>query len=182
MDFQLLDCRTGRKAIYKTYLRICEENDGLHFRFIAECASSFCPYSGYNENHYEGDVCEVFIGVGPNPQTYYEVEATPNNDIFLAQITYQGKRDNGAPLFTGKMIPMDQCFVRSKVQKAYGGYIAEIIIDKEKVFQSGDNLYFNAYRIETDGGQRDKHLFALNPTMQPCFHLPEHFIELPLQP
>ncbi len=34
---------------------------------------------------------------------------------------------------------------------------------------------FNAYRLETDGGEMDKHLFALIPTMRPKFHAPAYF-------
>ena len=39
-------------------------------------------------------------------------------------------------------------------------------------------IYFNVYRIETDGGETEKHLFALNPTGFPKFHVPSKFVLL----
>ena len=39
-------------------------------------------------------------------------------------------------------------------------------------------IYFNAYRLETDGGEMDKHLFAMNPTMRHKFHTPEYYVYL----
>ena len=39
-------------------------------------------------------------------------------------------------------------------------------------------ILFNAYRIDTDGGEMGKHLFAASPTMSGTFHKPEFFIEL----
>ena len=58
------------------------------------------------------------------------------------------------------------------------GYTAEFIFDKKHIMTHGDRIYFNAYRLETDGGEMDKHLFALSPTMKPKFHVPSYFLWL----
>ncbi len=176
MNCQLRDCPTGGSACYPTALEIIREAGQLRFRFTADHAAFFCPHGGYNENHYEGDVCEVFIGTGPDRHQYYEIEVTPDNALFLAKVTYQGKKENGDPITRLDMIPEESCFVRSAVEKSDNRYVAEIIIDLDKLGR--EDLFFNAYRIETDGGERDKHLFALNPTLEPRFHVPERFIAL----
>ena len=49
---------------------------------------------------------------------------------------------------------------------------------KEKINTGDGEIYFNAYRIETDGGEPEKHLCALNPTMQGRFHVPGKFVWL----
>ena len=43
-----------------------------------------------NKNHYEGDVCEIFIGSDPQRRAYYEIEINPRGDVFLAKVTYGG--------------------------------------------------------------------------------------------
>ena len=39
-------------------------------------------------------------------------------------------------------------------------------------------VYFNAFRLETDGGVINKYLYALNPTFVPKFHITEKFLWL----
>ena len=70
------------------------------------------------------------------------------------------------------------CFFRSDVRHTDNGYIVDISIDKTKLNMSLDKIYFNAYRLETDGGEMEKHLFALNPTMCGKFHVPTRYVML----
>ena len=69
-------------------------------------------------------------------------------------------------------------FVTSKVTKTENGYIAEVSFAKKNILSGDGEIYFNAYRLETDGGEMDKHLFALNPTMRPKFHAPSYYVYL----
>ena len=39
-------------------------------------------------------------------------------------------------------------------------------------------VVFNAYRIETEGGEPDKNLLALSPTLCGTFHMPQFFIDI----
>ena len=39
-------------------------------------------------------------------------------------------------------------------------------------------VVFNAYRIETEGGEPEKNLLALNPTLCGTFHMPQFFIDI----
>ncbi len=178
MPYILSNTRNGKTPIYKTELRIENRPSEIVFHFMAEHSAYYCPYSGYNDNHYEGDACEVFIGVEPDRSRYFEIEVTPNNGLFFGIITYSGKNAQGAPITSIQYVDEKDCFVCSKTEKTSRGYNVEIAIDKVGLQAEGKKLFFNAYRIETDGGERDKHLFALNPTMQSVYHVPERFVPL----
>ena len=176
MIHQLRNSTDGAEACYKTTLEITENGSSLTFRFVAVNSKYNCPYRTYNAPHYKGDVCEVFIGTAPDKKVYYEVEITPMNDLFLAKITYQGKDENGSPILHTDYV--EESFVKSNAALTDNGYIAEISFDKNNVITGDGDLFFNAYRIETDGEAPEKHLFALNPTMQGRFHVPERYVTL----
>ncbi len=178
MDYQLRNCRTGEKAVYRVLLRTFEEAKRLHFCFTVEHSHCYCPHDGYNEDHFEGDVCEVFIGPGAAPRIYYEMEVTPRGDLFLAQITWQGVDETGKPQVLRRKVPRSGCFVSGQAKAEKGGYTAEIVVDRDALCPCADPLFFNAFCIETDGGEMEKHLFACNPTGKGAFHVPERFIPL----
>ena len=60
------------------------------------------------------------------------------------------------------------------------GYKAEIRINKSQLNIPVENIVFNAFRIDTDGGEvANKHLIALSPTMyDDQFHVPSVFLPL----
>ena len=95
---------------------------------------------------------------------------------------YNGEDDKDEPILNINFV--EDCFVTSNVTLTDGGYIAEVSFDKDAVRMGlGDirydgEIYFNAYRLETDGGEMDKHLFAMNPTMRHKFHTPEYYVYL----
>lgn len=177
MIYNLKECVTGEKAVYDTTLEIKEENGVLSFRFVAKNSKYYCPFSEYNEQHYLGDVCEVFIGSHKDKTEYIEFEITPENKQFLAKIKYCGEDEENVPILETEFL--DESFVESTVTKTEDGYIAEFCFPKEKVMTGDGEMYFNAYRIDTDGGKLEEgHLFALNPTMRPRFHTPTAFLKL----
>ena len=182
MIYQLKDCRTGGEAVYNTTVEITEKDNTLTFRFVAEHSAYYCPHSGYNQIHSEGDACEILIGADPNRQHYYEIEISPKNDLMVALMDYNGEDEKDEPILNINFV--EDCFVTSNVTLTEGGYIAEVSFNKDAVRKGlGDicydgEIYFNAYRLETDGGEMDKHLFAMNPTMRHKFHTPEYYVYL----
>ena len=68
--------------------------------------------------------------------------------------------------------------VRPETIKLPGENVGYVPFDLKNIRSGDGEIYFNAYRIETDGGEPEKHLFALNPTMQPKFHVPSKFLWL----
>lgn len=177
MIYELKNCRNGEAAPYATTVEITEQNGRLRFFFRAEHSSYYCPYKGYNKIHSEGDACEVLIGNDPERKTYFEMEISAKGDLMLARMVNHGFEQSGDPIL--ELHFEDVPFIEGKVEHFDGGYTACISFEKSAVCTHGDApVYFNAYRLETDGGEMDKHLFALNPTMYPKFHHPECFIDL----
>ena len=175
--YSLKNCRDGSDATYKTTVEIGVEGKRVNFKFTAENSQYYCPYHNYNDIHANGgDVCEVFIGTDPERRSYYEIEISPENKLMLALIEYNGIDECGNPVLGLDFI--DDCFIESNVTKTENGYIAEFGFDLEKINTGDGEIFFNAYRIDTDGGEADKHLFALSPTMRPKFHAPDYFVLL----
>ena len=176
MLYELKNCRDGSSATYNTTVDITEKDNVLTFIFTAEHTEFYCPHSGYNKIHSEGDACEVLIGSDPERKVYYEIEISPNNDLMVAEMVNHGFDENNEPILDIHFV--DDCFVKSDVTRSDNGYIATVSFDKNYILSGEGEVYFNAYRLETDGGEMDKHLFALIPTMLPKFHAPEYFVFL----
>ena len=168
MEFK--DNITGEKAIYKTEFDIKIEGNKLVLNYSAK-HSKFYSYSDkFNDDIYKGDVVEVFIDVGVKDH-YWEIEVAPNGTVFLADITNDGKSFSGARL--------KENFVERKVTLYENDYdvLMEIPLDKLG-YNPEYGIKYNAYRIDTDGGIENAHLFALSPTMCGSFHKRESFIKL----
>ena len=118
---------------------------------------------------YRGDVCEVFISVNGDRNEYFEIEVAPNGASFYALI----KNRNGM---------LDVSFLEKNfttfVTVTDKGYDVEIIISFRALGVTDCPIYFNAFRIETEGGIENANLLALNPTKVGNFHCPEFFIRL----
>ncbi len=180
MKYELKNSRTGEKAIYPTTVEIREEGEYLVFTFVAEGTQYYCPYTKYNEIHSYGDACEILIGSDPNRKTYYEIEISPKNGLMLAKMTYCGieNEETREPSLIIDFVDEKDCFVQSRTEITEKGYIAELRVKKDRAYTGEGELYFNAYRLETDGGELNKHLFALNPTLGDWFHAPDKYIWL----
>ena len=176
MKFELLDCKSGGAAAYKTTLEIEDGGNELTFTFTAEHSQYFCCSPGYNNIHSMGDVCEILIGTDPERKVYYEIEVSPIGDLMIAEMTNHGVDEGGKPILTINFV--DEPFVKQKTVKTDGGYKTALTFSKESINTGEGRIYFNAYRIETDGSEPEKHLFALNPTLQGKFHVPSKYLWL----
>ena len=176
MTYELKNCRDGAPATYNTTVDISENNGVLTFKFFAEHTEFYCPHHNYNDIHSEGDACEVLIGSDPERRFYYEIEISPENKLMCALMENKGDDENGVPILEINFV--EDCFVESSVTRNESSYEAIVSFPKDKILSGDGDVYFNAYRLETDGGEMDKHLFALSPTMKPKFHRPSHFLWL----
>lgn len=178
MTHKLKNCRNGETAIYNTTVEIKEEEGMLTFLFTAENTTYYCPCSGYNAIHSRGDAFEILIGSHPERKEYYEIEVSPKNELMIAKMVYGGEdaTNDNEPILDMTLI--DDCFVSSKVTITENGYNAELCFKKDKVKTGDGEFFFNAYRLETDGEYKSKHLFALNPTMRGRFHVPKYYVAL----
>lgn len=175
MVYELKDNRTGEKAPRSTTVEITEKDGEVTFFFRAEASKCFCAHEGYNAMHCEGDVCEVFIGTDPERKVYYEIEISPRGEIFLAKVTYGGADSEGIPILQLDYVDADKNFLTTAVTGTETGYTAEIRLRLEDIRTGDGEIFFNAYRIETDGGEPDKHLIALRPTKRSRFHVPPYY-------
>ena len=169
----------GKELERKTTVEISENNNVLTFTFTCENCKFYCPYEGiYNEIHSRGDICEILIGTDPNRNFYYEIELSPNNDLMLAKMQYKGEDENG-PILGIDFV--EKPFVKMQAIKTQNGYTVTAIFNKNDINTGEGDIYFNAYRIDTDGGKYVKNeqlLYALNPTMRGKFHTPNKFLWL----
>ena len=173
MLYTLKNCRNGEAAIYNTTVDITEKDGKYTFVFTAEHTDFYCPHHGYNDLHSDGDACEILIGSDPDRRSYYEIEISAEGRLMLAKMTYNGVDESGAPILGLEFV--DDCFLESNFERSNNGYTATLSFRKKDILTGNGNVFFNAYRLETDGGEKDKHLFALFPTMRPKFHAPDYF-------
>ena len=173
MRYFLKNCRNGEKAVYETAVDISEKDDVLTFTFYADNSKCFCPHHNYNDIHSRGDACEILIGTDPERKVYYEIEISPENKLMIAEITYCGVDEKCKPIL--KINFRKECFVQSHVTLTDNGYIAEVSFNKNEILTGDGEIYFNVYRLDTDGETMEKHLFALFPTMKSKFHAPEYY-------
>ncbi len=167
---KLKDAVTGKETPFTTTLSYTWRSRNLIFNF--KCANSKC-FSAYSEDNdpiYLGDVVELFLCTGKDPNEYYEIEVAPNGTRFFALIKNKGEKLDTtffAPPFT------------ADVRMTEGGYDVTITIPESSIGYTGkEKIRFNAYRIETEGGTPEKNLLALNPTGKRAFHVPERFVTL----
>jgi hypothetical protein len=178
MVYQFKNNRNGEEAVYNTTVEITEKAGIITFRFVGEHTQFYCPRKGYNKVHCVGDACEVIIGSDPNREVDYEIELSLENDLMVAKMRYLGIKPTGPADLEIHFVEEKDCFVTSNVTRTENGFIAEMNIKKESILTGDGPIYFNAYRLETDGGTMEKHLFALNPTLCGRFHTPSLYVLL----
>ena len=174
MSYLLKENLTGEPACFETKLHIGETDKAYVFFFEAKNSTFYCPYKGYNENLYEGDVCEIFIGNVDTPRNYYEIEISPDGAIFLVKV-FNKSTDAQKKL---DITYVDNDLLQVETNKFGNDYTVKIEIDKEKLNLPLDKIAFNAFRIDTEGKKQDLHLFSLNPTKCGTFHQLGYFVML----
>lgn len=178
MKYLLKNNRDGAASVYRTTVEVSQDERNIYFNFVAEHSNYYCPYHNYNDIHSCGDAVEILIGIDPARKTYYELEVNPDNSKMLAKMTVTELDRDGAAKLNIEFVDKKDCFFTSSTTKTSGGYIVCIVIDKVRLNMPVEQIYFNAYRLETDGGEMEKHLFALNPTMRGKFHMPTRYVML----
>lgn len=178
MKYLLKNNRDGAASVYRTMVEVSQDERNIYFNFVAEHSNYYCPYHNYNDIHSCGDAVEILIGIDPARKTYYELEVNPDNSKMLAKMTVTELDGDGAAKLNIEFVDEKDSFFTSSTAKTSGGYIACIVIDKVRLNMPVEQIYFNAYRLETDGGEMEKHLFALNPTMCGKFHVSTRYVML----
>ncbi|MFA5561924.1 MAG: carbohydrate-binding family 9-like protein [Eubacteriales bacterium] len=167
---QLRNNLDGSPAARPTELRTEVSPEGFRFHFSCRTSRCHSAYDEYNRPIYEGDVCEIFLTADPTRQTYYEIEVAPNGTVFFARVIRQDGK--------GRLEFLPYTIV-TRAQAWEDGYEVAIEVPYASVgMRGGEPAWYNAYRIETDGGHSNRYLMALNPTLYKSFHRPEYFVPL----
>lgn len=169
MNFELKENRQGGDTAFKTDLIVEIRNGRLFFLFDCKNSKMFSAGEGFNADLFNGDVCEAFVSVNGERDRYYEIEVAPNNSVFCKIVEHDG---DGF-----KLVVVDNV-VESDVVINGNDYKVNFSIPLDKLgYDKGYDILFNAFRIETEGGIRDKNLLAVNPTLCSTFHKQEFFIK-----
>lgn len=180
MYFELKNNRTGERLDeYKTSLEVTMTDTHLIFDFDCKNSQFFSAGDKFNDEIYIGDVCEAFICTDTDLHWYYEIEVAPNNCQFLMKMHYVEKVVDGKKIIDVERNPVSEKdnFLFSEVKIDRNDYKLKFSLPLDKIgYNKEVGIRFNAYRIETDGGESDKHLLAVNPTLKNSFHVPTSFI------
>ena len=171
MIYNLKDNRTGKETKFTTTVDVKLLDKTIVFDFNCKDSDFYCANEGYNTNLYDGDVCEAFICVDGSRENYFELEVAPNNSVFFKRVhnPKSGKRTSFEMVNS----------VKSSVTKNGRDYTVHLEVPLSSLgWDEKTRIIFNAYRIETEGGETNKNLLAVNPTLSDTYHKPEFFIEL----
>lgn len=170
----LKNSRNGQEMPdFKTVVDVELTETELVFNFTCENSQRFSAYEGYNTDIFDGDVCEAFICTDGSMYNYYELELAPNNSVFCTRVN---NPENDFDKAHSEYEPVN--FVRSSVEFTENGYNAMFALPLDKIgYNKEKGIFFNIYRIETEGGECCKHLLAANPTLCDSFHRFTSFFE-----
>ena len=163
MIYELKENRTGAAADRLTTVEIKKDGSTVTFFFHAENTQYYCPYDYYNGIHSAGDACEILIGTDPERKVYYEMEISAKGELMLAKMTNSG---------------LDVPFFKGEYTKTESGYDCSFSFDLADINTGDGDVYFNAYRLDTNGGEDFQRLYALNPTVYHWFHMQDKFLWL----
>ena len=155
-----LDAKKPNKVTDFNYVK----SDNL-ITFNFDCYDS-CLYSYSNKNNddlWKGCVAEIFLDTGLD--FYYEFEVAPNGAVFAAKIRNR------------QIEYIDPSIIESRSTINGNNYQIQITVNLNKL-EKGDELKFNAFRVENKKGETIQQLQALNPTLCETFHVREKFIRL----
>ncbi|MCQ2742670.1 MAG: hypothetical protein MJ239_05165 [Bacilli bacterium] len=158
----LKDNKTGGESPYFTSVELGVENGCLKANFVCHHSSMYSAGNNFNDNLYNGDVVELFIYTGIKDH-YFEIELSPNNAHFVGDIENKDR--------SPKLTLINKDIFASTITKTDLGYDAFISIPLSELGCSKESIRLNAYRIETNGGEPNACLMALNPTMCGSFHV-----------
>ncbi|KAI1341728.1 hypothetical protein F5Y15DRAFT_345972 [Xylariaceae sp. FL0016] len=171
----------------ETKVALCYTDTAINITFTAleEKNFYFNESQTTNDPIYEYEVMEAFIYKGTNdPQTYLELEVSPNNVTFQAFIYNPSKvRATGAPFDTFYVAEplVDGLVAQTKLDKEYETWTSEVTIplglfNVDAGQAAGTEWRMNFFRTVVDESTfPDQVLGAWNPTNESNFHMTPFF-------
>ena len=159
----LLDNFTGQKPKKLTDFNYIKDNNVVTFNFNCYDSAIYSFSNKDNDDLWRGCVAEVFLDTGLD--FYYEFEVAPNGAVFAAKIRNR------------KIEYIDPSIIKAKATIVGDNYQVQLIVDLREL-ELGNELKFNAFRVENKKGETAQQLQALNPTLCETFHVREKFKRL----
>jgi len=90
LELSLGDGGKGLEAV-PTEVRLLWDDQNLYVRFICTDSEIYAPHPKHDGNHYEGDVCEIFLDPVGDQRQYFELQVSPDNHALDQVILVTGE-------------------------------------------------------------------------------------------
>lgn len=170
---ELTDTVTGLPSKEHTELRACWSPDGLYVRFLCKDTNVVSDFEQRDDPLYEQDVVEIFIDEEGTGIHYLELEVSPKNIVFDAQI-----QNNGIDAIAATDLAWSfqnlQTSVEMNEDETMSVFIFIPAINFKGPLERGVRWRVNFYRIDEDlDGIRE--FQAWRPTGAVNYHIPSKF-------
>ncbi len=187
----LVDAITGKPGRFKTDVRLLYSDTYLYVGFYCEDDYIWGTITERDGPIYDEECIEVFLNPADTKHQYYEINLSPKNVVYDANVLNSRTPENAFDKFVAQpqwnlenlqtAVWIEEPSGGSKPPEGSGFWTAEYAIPLAELFgapntppQPGDTWRVNFYRIDSPQKGKPEH-FAWSPTGRPAFHLPWKF-------
>ncbi len=186
--FKLVNAITGEPGRFSTEVRVLYSDKYLYIGFKCEDDYIWGTVKEKDGAIYDEECVEVFLNPADTKHQYYEINLSPKNIVYDANVLNSRSPENqygkfmAFPDFDLKELKTAVHLDGKINEKRMGkGWTAEYAIPFEEIFgahntppQPGDTWRVNFYRIDSPKKDHREH-YAWNKTERAAFHLPWKF-------
>ncbi len=184
----LVDAITGKPGRYKTEVHLLYSDNYLYVGFYCEDDYIWGTVTERDGPIYDEECIEVFLNPADTKHQYYEINLSPNNVVYDANVLNSRTPENAF----GKFVAQPQWYlenlktavwINGKLNEpgAAKSWTAEYAIPLADLYdapnippKAGDTWRVNFYRIDSPQKDQREH-YAWSPTGRAAFHLPWKF-------
>lgn len=188
-QFQLDDSSGPAPSSGQTSARLCVADDALHVHWRSVDNYIYSNFTSCNDPLFKQDAVEIFLALdSPRsaPFHYVEFEVSPFGVLFNSLIN---NPSGSCEKFSGSPLSCAGTGVNASAARTADGWTADLAIPFLFLeLELGINLlnstiYGNLFRIDMDrSGVRTYSAWVSTDASPPCFHKPQYFGALQLQP
>jgi hypothetical protein len=185
---QLVDAITGKNGRFKTEVRALYSDKYLYVGFHCEDDYIWGTITEREGPIYDEECVEVFLNPADTKHQYYEINLSPKNVVYDANVLNSRTPENAYAKFVAQSQwnlenLQTAVWIDGKINEPGKGksWTAEYAIPLDELFgapntppQPGDTWRVNFYRIDSPEKGKPEH-YAWSPTGRTAFHLPWKF-------
>eukprot|EP01094_Clydonella_sp_ATCC50884_P014910 TRINITY_DN25479_c0_g1_i1.p1 TRINITY_DN25479_c0_g1~~TRINITY_DN25479_c0_g1_i1.p1 ORF type:complete len:238 (+),score=31.05 TRINITY_DN25479_c0_g1_i1:49-762(+) len=185
--FSLSDC-TGIAA-QATQVSLCHTEYAISVYFSCTDNNIQSPYSQCNDPLFNSDVFELFIapqplGSDPVAQHYIELELSPFDVMFAANVTNPNATCSGISSNYLNCTSFPHAVTYNREQQNWGGYV-DVPFSELSILPyytpGGTSYVVNFFRIDTPlHAAKEYSSYVCDGASPACFHMPAYFFALQL--